>query len=119
MKRAFTGVKDVRTIATSHRSFSLPSLVRSEGLARRAACTAIQVAPSVNDVLQAEIVTEATVVNHRTPHRRDWALFIDPNNHESVCQPHHDGLIQPEEKRGHVGSVGAVCQSCAVSRNLL
>lgn len=58
--------------------------------------------PLCERCLQGEIVTEATVVNHRTPHRGDWDLFVDPNNHESVCQPHHDGLIQREEKRGHV-----------------
>ncbi|SCW76043.1 hypothetical protein SAMN02927900_04600 [Rhizobium mongolense subsp. loessense] len=52
--------------------------------------------------LQSETVAEATVVNHHTPHRGDWALFIDPNNHESVCALHHDGLIQREEKRGYV-----------------
>jgi 5-methylcytosine-specific restriction protein A len=48
------------------------------------------------------IVTPATVVNHRRPHRGDWSLFIDPANHESVCKDHHDGLIQREEARGHV-----------------
>jgi len=41
-----------------------------------------------------------TVVNHRRPHRGDWALFIDPRNHESVCKPCHDSAIQREEKRG-------------------
>lgn len=44
-------------------------------------------------------VTPMTVVNHRTPHRGDWALFIDPANHESACKPCHDGEIQAEERR--------------------
>jgi len=47
-------------------------------------------------------ITAATVVNHRIPHKGDWSLFTDPNNHESVCKDHHDGLIQREEARGHV-----------------
>jgi 5-methylcytosine-specific restriction protein A len=50
-------------------------------------------------------ITPATVVNHRQPHKGNWKLFIDPTNHESVCAPHHDGLIQKEEARGHrIGS---------------
>lgn len=57
--------------------------------------------PLCERCLQSEIVSEATVVNHRIPHRGDWVLFVDPGNHESVCQPHHDGLIQREEKRGY------------------
>lgn len=44
---------------------------------------------------------KATVVNHRVPHKGDWRLFIDQSNHESVCKPCHDGLIQREETRGH------------------
>lgn len=46
-------------------------------------------------------ITAATVVNHRKPHKGDWSLFIDPQNHESLCAPHHDGLIQREEASGH------------------
>lgn len=47
-------------------------------------------------------ITQATVVNHRTPHKGDWSLFINPENHESLCAPHHDTLVQREEARGHV-----------------
>ena len=47
-------------------------------------------------------MTLATIVNHRTPHRGDWALFIDPANHESTCKPHHDRDIQAGE-RGAAG----------------
>lgn len=50
-------------------------------------------------------IVAASVVNHRTPHKGDWKLFIDPNNHESVCKPHHDGLIQREERNGG-GEIG-------------
>ena len=34
--------------------------------------------------------TRATVVDHVTPHRGDWALFIDPANHQSLCKSCHD-----------------------------
>ena len=38
-------------------------------------------------------------------HLGDWDLFIDANNHESVCTEHHDGLIRREEARGYkIGS---------------
>jgi 5-methylcytosine-specific restriction protein A len=43
----------------------------------------------------------ADTVNHRKPHEGDWALFIDPNNHESVCKACHDIVIQAEEVRGY------------------
>ncbi|MDN3627161.1 hypothetical protein [Methylobacterium isbiliense] len=45
-------------------------------------------------------VVPASVVNHRRPHRGEWALFIDPENHESVCKPCHDREIQREERAG-------------------
>jgi 5-methylcytosine-specific restriction endonuclease McrA len=58
--------------------------------------------PLCERCLQSEEVVEATVVNHRVPFKGNWSLFIDPDNHESVCAPHHDALIQREEKRGYV-----------------
>lgn len=45
-------------------------------------------------------MTPATVVNHRKAHKGDWALFIDPANHQSVCAPCHDGAIQSYERTG-------------------
>jgi 5-methylcytosine-specific restriction protein A len=45
-------------------------------------------------------VVAATVVNHRVPHKGSWSLFIDPHNHQSVCDPCHDGPIQSEERTG-------------------
>lgn len=65
----------------------------------------LAVQPLCERCLQSEDVTPATVVNHRIPHRGDWSLFIDPNNHESLCAPHHDSLVQREEARGYtIGS---------------
>ena len=51
-------------------------------------------------------VIAATVVNHRTPHRGEWSLFIDPNNMESVCAPCHDRDIQSEERLGYSDEIG-------------
>lgn len=51
-------------------------------------------------------ITIATVVNHRKPHKGNFELFFDPNNHESTCKPHHDGTIQSEERTGIVKGNG-------------
>jgi 5-methylcytosine-specific restriction protein A len=42
---------------------------------------------------------DAPVVNHKTPHRGNRALFFDINNLELVTKQVHDGLIQSEERR--------------------
>lgn len=34
--------------------------------------------------------TRATVVDHVTPHRGDWQMFIDPANHQSLCERCHN-----------------------------
>ena len=50
--------------------------------------------------------TRATVVDHVTPHRGDWQLFIDPDNHQSLCKRCHDRKTareQAEERRKRVG----------------
>lgn len=46
--------------------------------------------------------TRATVVDHIVPHRGDWAKFIDPANHQSLCKICHDRKTareQAEERR--------------------
>ena len=45
-------------------------------------------------------VTAATVVDHKTPHRGDEAIFWDRSNWQAICKPHHDGDKQAEEKSG-------------------
>lgn len=40
----------------------------------------------------------AAVVNHKTPHKGDLALFHDPANLEAVCKQCHDSRIQKEER---------------------
>lgn len=41
----------------------------------------------------------ATVVDHKTPHKGDKALFWDRNNWQALCAPCHNGAKQREERR--------------------
>ena len=41
--------------------------------------------------------TPATGVDHVRPHRGDWAKFIDPANHQSLCKHHHDQKTAREQ----------------------
>ena len=43
----------------------------------------------------------ASVVDHVTPHRGVWALFIDPENTQSLCALCHNSTKQREERKGH------------------
>lgn len=46
--------------------------------------------------------TRATVVDHVIPFRGRWDLFVDSNNHQSLCKSCHDrktALEQAEERR--------------------
>lgn len=47
-------------------------------------------------------LTRASVVDHKTPHRGDEALFWDENNWQSLCKLCHDGAKQSQEKSGHL-----------------
>lgn len=58
--------------------------------------------PFCRECAKRGIRTRATVVDHVTPHRGDWALFIDPANHQSLCKSCHDRKTakeQAEERR--------------------
>lgn len=39
----------------------------------------------------------ATVVDHVIPFRGDWARFVDPANHQSLCKHHHDVKTAKEQ----------------------
>ena len=52
------------------------------------------------------VVTPATVVNHVIPHKGNWLLFIDPDNHASVCKACHDGPIAEVERKGYNRDIG-------------
>ncbi|KPY29750.1 HNH endonuclease domain protein [Pseudomonas syringae pv. papulans] len=45
-------------------------------------------------------VTEATVVDHSTPHRGDMKLFWDRSLWVSLCAPCHSSVKQAEEAAG-------------------
>jgi 5-methylcytosine-specific restriction endonuclease McrA len=42
-------------------------------------------------------VVEASVANHKVPHRGNWRLFIE-GELESTCKPCHDSEVQREER---------------------
>lgn len=41
--------------------------------------------------------TKAMVVDHIIPFRGDWALFVSPSNHQSLCKYHHDRKTAREQ----------------------
>ena len=45
--------------------------------------------------------TFAVVVDHVSPFRGDWGLFVDPKNHQSLCKYHHDRktVMEQAERR--------------------
>lgn len=54
-------------------------------------------------------VVQATVVDHKIPHRGDQQLFWNEGNWQSLCKPHHDSTRQAEDKgssRQRVGEDG-------------
>lgn len=42
-------------------------------------------------------VTAATVVDHIIPHKGDYNLFWDPDNHQPACKPCHDAKTASED----------------------
>ena len=50
--------------------------------------------------------TQATVVDHRIPHKGDEGLFWDESNWQSMCKPHHDSTKQAIEKGSTVNLIG-------------
>ena len=42
-------------------------------------------------------LTPATVVDHKTPHRGDMALFWDSENWQALCKPCHDKKTAKED----------------------
>jgi 5-methylcytosine-specific restriction enzyme A len=43
------------------------------------------------------LITAATVVDHRIPHRGDQALFWNKANWQGMCKPCHDSKTQTED----------------------
>lgn len=42
----------------------------------------------------------ATVVDHKQPFGDSWALFVDPNNHQSTCKLCHDSAKRLQQNHG-------------------
>ena len=45
--------------------------------------------PLCEECLRENRITVAATVDHRRPHRGNWDLFVDENNHCSFCAHHH------------------------------
>ena len=56
--------------------------------------------PFCRECAAAGIRTRATVVDHVIPHEGEWALFVDPENLQSLCKFHHDGKTMRELNSG-------------------
>ena len=80
-----------------HKWYGLPIFkdrLRPEQLLREPFCRACAIRG---------VRTRATDVDHVIPHRGVWALFIDPNNLQSLCHSCHSRKTAAEmaaEKRG-------------------
>ena len=63
--------------------------------------------PFCRECAKQGIRTRATVVDHVRPFRGDWALFVDPANHQSLCKSCHDRKTAKEqaEKRRNRGGI--------------
>lgn len=44
-------------------------------------------------------VVEATIVDHKVPHRGDLNLFWNRKNWQALCKPHHDSAKQREDQQ--------------------
>lgn len=67
---------------------------------KRARQAQLQAHPLCERCEKAGFIVAASVVNHRKTHKGDTALFLDPENHQSACQPCHDQAIQSDERTG-------------------
>ena len=58
--------------------------------------------PLCENCLKHGRITAATVVDHTVPHKGDIKIFLDPNNHQSLCDEGpwrcHSSLKQAEER---------------------
>lgn len=62
--------------------------------------------PLCADHAERGMVVEATVVDHKIPHKGDRALFWDSSNWQSLCKLCHDGWKQRQERGGVTSSCG-------------
>lgn len=53
--------------------------------------------PFCRACLDRGVRTRASVVDHVVPFRGNWALFVDPVNHQSLCKRCHDRKTAQEQ----------------------
>jgi 5-methylcytosine-specific restriction protein A len=53
--------------------------------------------PLCEECLRRGEITPAKVVDHITPHRGSWELFVDPDNLQSLCKSCHDRKTAKED----------------------
>ena len=51
---------------------------------------------------QEGVVEQATIVDHRKPHKGDLHLFWDRSNWQPMCKPHHDSAKAKQEATGQL-----------------
>lgn len=52
--------------------------------------------PLCRECAAKDVVTAATEVDHVKPHRGDWSMFVDSDNHQSLCKPCHSSKTMRE-----------------------
>lgn len=57
--------------------------------------------PLCDMCLRRELYVPATVVDHIIPHRNKRALFSDPGNLQSLCEPCHNSRKKMIERHGY------------------
>lgn len=80
-----------RTSAAYHSWYTLPiwtKQLRPDQLLKEPWC---------RECAKQDIRTRAAVVDHIRPFRGDWSLFVDPENHQSLCKFHHDQKTAQEQ----------------------
>lgn len=80
--------------------YSRPAAARGYDSAwRRARRVYLDAHPLCVECLKRGVYTEATVVDHITPHRGDRTLFWDTDNWQALCKRCHDSKTGREDSR--------------------
>lgn len=74
----------------------------------------IEAHPLCQVCLEDEVVEVATVVNHRTRHDGNTAIFFNPDELVSLCRPHQDAARAAKGLDGRVSTIGGVSISDVV-----
>ena len=60
-------------------------------------------------------MVEATIADHKTPHKGVAELFWNPRNLQSLCATHHSSSKARQEARGH--TIGADASGLPLDAN--